>query len=377
MEKFSAYRDAGTGIQPFLTPVPPATSDILAKLSLPIRYALALVRTALILALSLVYLILVHGVGLLLAPIPPLYNLVTHLLTFILGRSALLVLGLFWIPVEYTSRKRGKKIQDISGWNPKAGDLIVSNWSSWVEVVWLAIRFNPIFVLPIPEKEIIKPASTQGSPIGYKPGRRTGTGSANIEQAARTTSPRVPIAGFKQVSMWSMIASTGYAPSRNTLETTQTLEDIRKAAGRPIVVFPECTTSNGRGLLRFADVFGLSVPVKNFNVFVLSVRYDPPTPLTPTLSHSIPSNFLNPLPHLFGLTTSLVPLTISIRLLPLSESPSSRLFVASEVLAGNPDEDQLAESCAAIIAQIGKLKRTGMGWEDKSSLLDLHYNRAK
>jgi hypothetical protein len=52
-----------------------------------------------------------------------------------------------------------------------------------------------------------------------------------------------------------------------------TLEEIRQAADRPIVVFPECTTSNGRGMLRFADVFkDYSVPVKRFKVFIMCVR---------------------------------------------------------------------------------------------------------
>jgi hypothetical protein len=41
------------------------------------------------------------------------------------------------------------------------------------------------------------------------------------------------------------------------------------------VVFPECTTSNGRGLLRFADAFkGLTsdIPVRGWNVWVMCVR---------------------------------------------------------------------------------------------------------
>ena len=100
-------------------------------------------------------------------------------------------------------------------------------------------------------------------------------------------------------------------------------------------------------------------------------RYDPPTVLSPSLSHSMPSSFLNPLPHIFSLATSPSPLSMSIRLLALSDSPSSQLFMANEHVSGTPGEDQLAESCAALISQIGKFKQTGMGWEDKASLLQL------
>lgn len=96
MEKFSAYRvewldfwwiycftqkifqDPGTGIQvcltdhfqpitqyiiqqPFLTPVPPIGSDFLAKATLPLRLIFGAVRTALLLLLVPVYIVLVPG----------------------------------------------------------------------------------------------------------------------------------------------------------------------------------------------------------------------------------------------------------------------------------------------------------------------------
>lgn len=33
--------------------------------------------------------------------------------------------------------RRGAKIE---AWTPKAGDVIVSNWASWIEILWLAFR---------------------------------------------------------------------------------------------------------------------------------------------------------------------------------------------------------------------------------------------
>ncbi|KAH6915003.1 hypothetical protein BKA70DRAFT_1383184 [Coprinopsis sp. MPI-PUGE-AT-0042] len=375
MEKFSAYRDAGTGIQPFLTPLAAGGADILATASLTIRYPLAVIRTALVVAISLLYLVLVQGVCQLLVPISPVYDAICHLITAIVGRSALFVLGFFWIPVTYVSRKRAgrRNVNEEIPWSPKRGDVLVSNWASWVELVWLAIRFNPVFVLPVPERKVESVGASEDSAIAYKPGRRTGTGSANISQATKTHSQRILIIGFRTVSLWKMIISTGYAPQVGNLPY-QTLEDIRRTATRPIVVFPECTTSNGRGLLRFADVFKEDVPVKGYNIFVASVRYDPPTNLAASVTHSIPSTFLNPLPHLFTLAMSLAPLTISIRLLPLADSPSSQLFLASEVLSGYSGQDQLSESCAVLVSSTGKLKRTGMGWEDKTSLLESYFS---
>ena len=113
--------------QPFLTPIPPLGSQlILAKVLLPLRYILATVRTLLVLLLALIYVVLVRGVCLILVklpisssfyhlliyitsklPIPPVYRLVEHLFTYIIGRSALFILGLLWISVEQVTRKRG------------------------------------------------------------------------------------------------------------------------------------------------------------------------------------------------------------------------------------------------------------------------------
>jgi hypothetical protein len=80
---------------------------------------------------------------------------------------------------------------------------------------------------------------------------------------------------------------------------------------------------------------------------------------------------------MFSVATSLAPQAVSIRLLAPSESPSSQLFLASEVLTGSNEADPLADACAALIAQIGKMKRTGMGWEDKNSFLQLFHLKGK
>jgi len=171
-----------------------------------------------------------------------------------------------------------------------------------------------------------------------------------------------------------MLHATGHVPvlAPAAGASPQSLEKIRSQADRPVVVFPECTTSNGRGMLRFGEVFqGIKVPVTKFKVFVMCVRYDLPTAFTPTLTLPIPSSFLNPLPHIFSLTTSLSPLTLSIRLLTPAESPSSGSFLLSEFLTEEKD-DSLAEVCALLIAQLGKMKRLGLGWEDKAAFLDLY-----
>jgi hypothetical protein len=109
---------------------------------------------------------------------------------------------------------------------------------------------------------------------------------------------------------------------------------------------------------------------------LLYPRYDPPTLYTPTLTCSIPStSALNPLPHIFQVASSLspaLPQSLSFRLLNPAESPSSGSFLASDVLVGGGQKDELAEASAVLIAQLGKMRITGQAWEDKVAFLEFY-----
>lgn len=137
-------------------------------------------------------------------------------------------------------------------------------------------RYNPLFVLPV----CASPSQSAISSTGpLTPGRRTGTGSAQI--ATSSVAPRQQILGFRTASFLEVILATGQVPpyGSSTSTITTTIEDIRVKADRPLVVFPECTTSNGRALLRFADVFvagqgrHIKHPVKGFKMYIMCARY--------------------------------------------------------------------------------------------------------
>ncbi|KAJ3987196.1 hypothetical protein F5890DRAFT_1632694 [Lentinula detonsa] len=379
MEKYSAYRDPGTGIQPFLTPVPSpgSHSSVLSAALLPLQYVVGILRLILIILLASVYAL----VAAVFAVVPPLKRVISSALI----RAVLFCLGFFWISTEIVSKKRGRSQKLKDSWNPGAGDLIVTNWASWVELLWLAYRFNPVFVLPIPESPVQKAFSITPSPISSTPRRRSGRSSMpEVPSSSRNPSSQIEIIGFTPVSLLTIIRETGRAPpyvSVTKATKPRSLDEIRKTSDRPVVVFPECTTSNGRGLLRFATLFQQqSLPVKGWNLFVMCVRYDPPTGLSPTVTHSIPSSSsfkgkLNPLPHIFTLASSLTTPALTIRLLAQADSPSSPTFMVNEILNVGPGvsaRDELAEASAVLISQLGKFKRMTMGWEDKVRFLEFY-----
>ncbi|KZW04129.1 hypothetical protein EXIGLDRAFT_828052 [Exidia glandulosa HHB12029] len=372
MEKYSAFRDPGTGIQPFLTPVAPhsPSANVLLALS-PLLYLLGAIRTLLLLVLALLHALLVVP----LRSIPgPATGWLGWVLNAVICRTALFVLGFLWIPVEVVSRRRVRGAAQES-WSPRAGDIIVSNWASFIELLWLAFRFDPIFLIPVSTPVETAPASAGPN----TPGRSTGTGSAALANSPSRYPQRYgKIIGFRTASLWQIIRHTGLPPvldKDNDGRVVESVERIRSKATRPVVVFPECTTSNGRGLLKFADVFGrkTTLPVQGYRVFVMAVRYEAPTDLQPTLTHTIPTT-ANPIGSIFPIARSFMPSSVSIRLLAPSDSPSSGSFVVSDVVSATAS-DHLSDACAALISTTGKLKRTGQGWEDKVAFLDFYHRK--
>ncbi|KAF8680967.1 hypothetical protein RHS04_03067 [Rhizoctonia solani] len=383
MEKFSAWRDPGTG--PFLTPVPPQSTKSLVDYGAAafgivfgvFRSILALILLALFVAF--------HLVCVLLLPIPPLHRFFSWLVIAILGRIFLCLLG-FWSISTYVASRKNRRADTTTSddWSPGPGDIIVSNWASWIEVLWLAVRYNPQFVLPVCASPTLSATQTTAPAT---PGRRTGTGSAQVSTASAAR--RQQILGFRTASLLEMILATGHVPpyGSSTSTVTATIEDIRAQCDRPLVVLPECTTSNGRALIRFADVFvagkgkHIKHPVKGFKMYIMCARYDPPTITTPSPTHSIPSQsgtFPNPAPHIVKLLFApALAQSLSIRLVAPSDSPSSGSFMASEVILDNgiAPADETSEACAVLMAQASKLKRVGMGWEDKAAFLDFYRKR--
>jgi hypothetical protein len=46
--------------------------------------------------------------------------------------------------------------------------------------------------------------------------------------------------------------------------------------------------------------------------------------------------------------------------------------MASEVVSADVGEDTLTAACSGLISQLGKMKTTNLGWEDKVLFLELY-----
>ncbi|GAA5837643.1 hypothetical protein JCM5353_007446 [Sporobolomyces roseus] len=320
MEKYSKWRDASTGVAPFLLPLSPATTDSpLALVVLPFAYLIATVRTLLVVLLLLAQTILVEGILSIFLWYPPLYSALSRACNASISRTILVILGILNVSVETVLLRKTGRSPPTVPFEPKKGDLIISNSSSYVDLLYLSFRHNVTFLQPL----------------------------LDANQSIST---------FKRISLIRAVWTNGRFPiSEKLVGKGETLEEAIKNARGPVVVFPEGTTSNNRALLKFASFSTSSSKLlPSSKIYILSFKYSPPTRFTPSLTHPIPSHspFLGPLPHLFQSLSSPTIQSLGVRRLHASESPKK--------LEWKEVEEVLASS--------GRFKKLGgLGWNEKET----------
>lgn len=249
--------------------------------------------------------------------------------------------------------------------SPIGGDLIISNWTSYIDILYLAFKYNPIFILPVFDQ------SSVASPAMPTTGRHTGTGSANIGNQLAQPS----CMGYVAVPFLRLILHTGNLPPT----ASPTFPTVKKACStnRPVILFPEGTTSNNRAVLRLGKDVLKDDDVTNWQgiIWVTSLKY--PAPSTWLSSSTCPTPSL--WSHLRSICMTIPPRTMTVRTLHPSMSPSGPSFLPSEILRNSPGGLEGLESgagiwkeaIATVLAECGRLRRVrGMGWVEKQGFLD-------
>lgn len=168
--------------------------------------------------------------------------------------------------------------------------------------------------------------------------------------------------------------------SSHDLTDLETL--IRRYPNRPIVVFPECSTTNGRGILPFSpSLLTISSTTK---IFPISLRYTPADITTP-----IPGNYLTFIWNLLSKPTHCIRVRIAESVtradLAGQKSPHTTKFLAntyddttssSDTLLGSDEgenlsviEKQTIDAVAEALARMGRVKRVGLSLKDKSEFI--------
>lgn len=163
---------------------------------------------------------------------------------------------------------------------------------------------------------------------------------------------------------------------------------LREHRNRPVVVFPECTTTNGRGILPFSPSL-LTAPPRA-KIFPISLRYTPGDITTP-----VPGTYLTFLWNLLSKPTHCIRVRIAESVYNTSQgvpvppgvpktsyatnwidtlqddtASSTETLLSSEEGDGlTGPERKVLDKVAEALARLGRVKRVGLGIREKSDFV--------
>ncbi|KAF2677826.1 hypothetical protein K458DRAFT_349357 [Lentithecium fluviatile CBS 122367] len=224
MEKYSQFRDKGTAIAPFL-PVPTAPTSLLWA---PIHFTLFILRAPAVLCLSIFYFGLIEYL--------PVGSLIKRCVLW----AVLAVPGVWWVDLQVDGVKRGK-LAEKKDHLPHAGTVIASSFTSPLDPLYLAGIFTPVFTRSWPEERKVEVVSL-----------------------------------FRAITL--AFSQPQLAPPKSA--KLFTLKELTQRYHESIIcVFPECTTTNGRGILPFSPSLLTTDP--RTKIYPVNLRYTPGDITTP------------------------------------------------------------------------------------------------
>ncbi|KAI2602448.1 hypothetical protein GGR54DRAFT_501662 [Hypoxylon sp. NC1633] len=252
MEKYSQFRDRGSGISPFIPSSTPRST-----LSTLLHTALFLFRLPIFLSYSIIF-----------------FAVLDHLPSFVIPQffrklllwSVLGIPGIWWVDLQLDGVKRGSLSQQPSSRFPNARAIIAAQFTSPIDALYLAAIFDPIFTVSYPHTRKVQRISLLRAIL-----------------LALFPPALEPAAGARLVTLRALVEQNPH---------------------RVIAVFPEMTTTNGKGILPFSPSL-LSAPA-DARIFPVSMRYTPPDITTP-----VPGAFRSFLWNLLSRPTHLIRVRIA------------------------------------------------------------------
>lgn len=148
---------------------------------------------------------------------------------------------------------------------------------------------------------------------------------------------------------------------------------IKQHPSQAIVIFPECTTTNGRGILQFST--SLVTTPSSTKIFPISLRYTDADITTP-----IPGSYITFLWNLLSKPTHCIRVRIAEGIYNVKSSQDENLLEerasSSDTLLGseegesvNAAERRLLDRVAGALARLGRVKTVALGVRDKEAFV--------
>jgi len=322
MEKYSQFRDRGTGIAPFL-PV----STPLSLVSTLTHTFIFLFRLPFFIAYATSYFLFFHWL-----PLPVFARKIA-----LWGLMA--IPGIWWVDLQLDGVKRGTLAEQPRDRFPHPGSVIAANFTSPIDAMYLAAIFEPIFTVSYPGTRLLQKVGLLGA-------------MARALGAVRTEPP----AGANLVSIADL---------------------LREYPGRVVAVFPECGTTNGKAILPFSPSL-LSAP-PDVHIFPVSLRYTPADVTTP-----VPGQWLSFLWNLLSRPTTCIRIRVAEGQVRSTSAAQTGSGVSSAVDSASgssrsrqvghapisSDEQKVLDRIAEALARLSRVKRVGLTMKDKVAFVD-------
>ncbi|EJT76091.1 hypothetical protein GGTG_06015 [Gaeumannomyces tritici R3-111a-1] len=320
MEKFSQFRDRGSGISPFL----PISTPSGSYLWLAAHATLFFVRLPIFLSYVIFYLVVLHNL-----PFP------TGMRKLLLW-GTMAIPGIWWVDLQLDGVKRGHVAQQSSRL-PRGPSVIAANFTSPIDPLYLAAVFDPIFTISYPNTRKVRHVS------------------------------------LLRIVLYAL------SPAQVREENQAGLVDLaalmRRYPDRTVIVFPECGTTNGRGILPLAP--SLAAVPADTGIYPVSIRYTAPDITTP-----VPGMWLSFFWGLLSRPTHCIRVriaevlyndaaaTISGNRGNAGESSSAHGAVLDGVDL-TAEEQRNLDRVAEALARLGRNKRVGLTLKDKAAFVAL------
>lgn len=248
--------------------------------------------------------------------------------------------GIWWVDLQLDGVKRGSLSQQPPSRFPRERAVIAAQFTSPVDAVYLAAIFDPIFVVSYPDTRKVQRISLF---------RAMALALAHPNTAANPP----PCSGL--TTLHRLVAQNPH---------------------RVIAVFPEMTTTNGKGILPFSPSL-LATPA-DANIFPVSMRYTPPNITTP-----VPGAWASFLWNLCSKPTHYIRVRVAEGVSNTSVATNGRTHadmgekVGSGALGGGaaddltPEERRLLDHVADSLARLARNKRVGLTLEDKAAFVEV------
>lgn len=244
---------------------------------------------------------------------------------------------------------------------PQPSNIIASSFTSPIDSLYLAAIFDPVFTVSYPHTRQVRCISLFGAIL-----------------RALSKPQEYPTKGARMTDLRTLLI---------------------EHPNRVIVVFPECTTTNGRGILPFSPSLLTTPP--GTKIFPISLRYTPPDITTPVpgLYWAFLWNLLSQPTHCIRVRIAEVVYNIS---KPSEAAPTEKKDKYMENFLSSPGEDsamtsstdtltslsdqpgevnmeerRVLDKVGEALARLGRVKRVGLTVKDKAAFVQAWSKRRR